>query len=524
MKSMIWRATILVVTFCFLAPSADSKAQRVVEVEPGLNTLNDAMAQDENPDEAVFVLERGGTYEFDTPIEYEGEILRIHAAEGDGPRPIIRPAVDITGSSPAHHFAARSDLELESLILLGIDDLGAYRTRQIRMQADSTRLVINNVLFESIAQDFIRLDAPGTSVFITNTTGRNNGIDDGQTGGRILDTRGNDVDTLFVQNSTFYQMLRFALRADGGFIRHLVWDHVTTVNVGLVFQLGRAVDARISNSIFYNLYPPPGNLADTLKPFVTIDSLVNTHGFTDDDRNIVFENVNFVTDPDVHAIIPDTIAQYRFLEEEFDAFINAGVADTMNIFAEDLDFAKAPPNMAEYMMYVWTGGATEFPRWRAYENEEAYEDPLVVGELPEDMFNFSYSSEARSFNTGTDGFPIGDLRWFPDAFEEWVATDVEETDLELPEAITLYGNYPNPFNPGTRIAFDLGEPADVRVDVFDVLGRQIATLRAGMMAAGARQIVEVDGSGWSSGTYLYRLTASGQRGVHVKTGVMTLLK
>lgn len=522
MNTLLQRVTLFVVLFSGCATIL-AYAQRIVEVAPGINTLNQAIEQDEDPDNAVFVLARGEVYEFDQSIEYDGETLRIRAAEGDGPRPIIRPVVDITGASPAHHIAARSNLYLDDLILLGIDDLGADATRQLRMQKDSTRLSINNCLFETIAQDFVRLDAPGISVYIRNTIGRNNGISDGQRGGRLLDTRGNDVDTLLIQNSTFYQMIRFVLRADGGFIKHLIWDHVTIVNAGLVMQLGRTLEARITNSIFYNLYPPPENLSNIEKPFVTIDSLVSIHGYTDDDRDIVFRNINFVTDTEVRSVIPDTIVQYTFLEPTFEPFIAAGLVDTTNIFSEELDFANAPPGLAEYMMYVWTGGMTDFPRWRAYEDEAAYDDPLVVGELPENTFNFSFGEGARSYS-GDDGFPLGDLNWFPELYDEWVSTDVEEISADLPSRFQLLGNYPNPFNPTTRITFDLAENATVRVDVYDVLGRFIAALPGVRVEAGLRRHVTVDGSAWTTGTYFYRVTMESATKVETRSGVMVLVK
>ncbi len=65
-------------------------------------------------------------------------------------------------------------------------------------------------------------------------------------------------------------------------------------------------------------------------------------------------------------------------------------------------------------------------------------------------------------------------------------------------------NYPNPFNPTTTIGFVLAEQAEVYLTVHDVLGREVARLVDGTVAAGTHE-VRFDASGLPSGVYLYRL-------------------
>ncbi len=104
-----------------------------------------------------------------------------------------------------------------------------------------------------------------------------------------------------------------------------------------------------------------------------------------------------------------------------------------------------------------------------------------------------------------------------------VVTGVEES-AELPTEFALHGNYPNPFNPGTRIKFDLPESAQVSVQVVDMLGREVMVLPAQEMEAGANRSIELHATSLASGTYLYRLIATGAEQRHVKTGRMTLVK
>jgi 1,4-alpha-glucan branching enzyme len=85
-----------------------------------------------------------------------------------------------------------------------------------------------------------------------------------------------------------------------------------------------------------------------------------------------------------------------------------------------------------------------------------------------------------------------------------VVTSNEEASSKLPVRHQLYANYPNPFNPTTTIQFDLPRTEMVRLEVFDVLGRQVATLVNGVRNAGSHQ-VQFNAQGLSSGLYLIRM-------------------
>ena len=95
--------------------------------------------------------------------------------------------------------------------------------------------------------------------------------------------------------------------------------------------------------------------------------------------------------------------------------------------------------------------------------------------------------------------------------------EIEET--LLPNQIVLKQNYPNPFNPATTINYALTEDAEVRLDVYDILGRLVTTLVNDRQKAGWHK-VRFDGSAFSSGVYFYRLHA----GKDFRLGKMTLIK
>lgn len=88
-----------------------------------------------------------------------------------------------------------------------------------------------------------------------------------------------------------------------------------------------------------------------------------------------------------------------------------------------------------------------------------------------------------------------------------------------PYEFALDQNFPNPFNPSTRINYSLAQTADVQLVVYDILGRRVASLVNGVQSAGT-YTVDFDMSRFSSGTYIYRLEA----GDYVSVRKMMLIK
>ena len=76
--------------------------------------------------------------------------------------------------------------------------------------------------------------------------------------------------------------------------------------------------------------------------------------------------------------------------------------------------------------------------------------------------------------------------------------------IKLPENFKLFQNYPNPFNPTTKINYQVPQTAFVTLKVYDLLGREVATLVNEEKSAGSYE-VEFDGSNLSSGIYFYKL-------------------
>jgi hypothetical protein len=116
-------------------------------------------------------------------------------------------------------------------------------------------------------------------------------------------------------------------------------------------------------------------------------------------------------------------------------------------------------------------------------------------------YNFGHDSLFVLYNTGN----VSGIR--------------EEIHQQIPENISLSQNYPNPFNPSTRIEYSIPQSGLVTIKIYDILGREVATLVNEEKQRGVYSI-SFDATGLSSGIYFYRIQFEN----FVQTKKLTLLK
>ncbi len=87
--------------------------------------------------------------------------------------------------------------------------------------------------------------------------------------------------------------------------------------------------------------------------------------------------------------------------------------------------------------------------------------------------------------------------------------DIDDNSASLPIAVDMMTNYPNPFNPTTTIAFTLQNPGNVAIDVYDLLGRRVDTIKMGHLDNTQVHSVDYDASRLATGVYFYNLMVDG---------------
>ncbi len=112
--------------------------------------------------------------------------------------------------------------------------------------------------------------------------------------------------------------------------------------------------------------------------------------------------------------------------------------------------------------------------------------------------------------------------------DSYIRQEIEK--LKLPEKFTLYANYPNPFNPGTTIKYDLMRSGTVKLSVYNTLGQLVRTLVTGAAQTTGAYTVAWDGKDQlgrmsSTGVYIYRLDVKDLNGkTFTRSHKMLLIK
>ncbi len=125
----------------------------------------------------------------------------------------------------------------------------------------------------------------------------------------------------------------------------------------------------------------------------------------------------------------------------------------------------------------------------------------------------THATRETDLLVGTNGSGV----WQRPHFE--LLTAVDDHSGMVPQAFLLSQNYPNPFNPNTIITYELPKLSEVRLGVYDMLGREVSVLVNDRREAGVHE-VQFDGSGFAGGVYFYRL----QTGDFMATKWLLLLK
>ncbi len=169
------------------------------------------------------------------------------------------------------------------------------------------------------------------------------------------------------------------------------------------------------------------------------------------------------------------------------------------------------PNFKRYYVIDNTGGNDVTTTMKI--------DCIISGKFDESnnitdpYYIYGYSNEWTGYGEGSPTPPItAENVIIPTSYSDWIISDntgivsVEASEL-IPDKYELFQNYPNPFNPETIIKFALPKAADVKLDVFNLLGQHVATLLNAKKMAGYHS-VSFNATRLSSGLYFYTITTN----------------
>ncbi len=394
-----------------------SFAQRKVIVPEGFATLNEIIRKDtvaggarKDPN-TVYVLRRGGVYILGGTILTSGFNLTLEAEEGNGPRPYVVMGFIEGATQVEECFEVRGNLTMRSIHVTALNEVNTFIARVVSASSPNLRLSFYDCLIDGSGQTFIRINSSGSKVYMLNTTVSRMGRPSNPDNGRVIDDRGNQIDSLVIENNTWYNITSRIVRDGGGEINYAKLNQNTFVNVGQRL----AAIGQVNKFIFTNnLAVNPRFLGNS----ATSDIVALE--FTPIGSNPVADirSNNIYYDPEVLAAwqaIRD--AGISRLEPPLTVAANSSLI--INRINEPLTFQSRPVPPTEFILESELNNSSSIPDWDW--TGAAIGKPW---ELTDGYHNFSYPASTNSFTSSLTGEPLGDLRWFPNFDVAWTVRDL----------------------------------------------------------------------------------------------------
>ena len=511
------------------------------------------------PADRVYELEGGQIY-LCIQIFYvaSGQKLRLRSSNGE--KAIIYLYPSGTGSSPQNppgYFVRQrgGDLEMSGIELVGFFEpdwvnFDNIQGGMLRTDTEGSSIILDNCIFENINGQIIRTEGATKTIKVTNCIFANMGaVNTSNFGaGKGLDLRTNSCDSLILVNNTFTNYQDRVIRhyniqnpvSGTGAIGYALIDHNTFYDGmgfhGLLSLGDVGNEVTISNNLFVDAFASGEDPSDSTR--------TQEFGSTGDQYPNGYNKMYWIFTSPNDTTEWNVTKNYYAISAEGQAFfdnnppivagdiLSTHIVNRLGSAAasaftkiDDPGFIvkqKLMINLMEWYISPTGGNRTK-------NTPTALWDPATddmdrrLAPFWADTLNLAYSENSTAYSGTDKGYPAGDLNWFPDLKTKWeqgidLTDAVQRTDA-LPTAFVLEQNYPNPFNPTTNITYNVPTQSRVKLEVFDILGRHVATLVDGVQAPGQYK-VDFDASKLSSGVYVYQLSTQNQ----LFTKKMMLLK
>jgi hypothetical protein len=510
----------------------------------------------------VYMLQAGGIYPLqNNPTGYANRTTRIIGSDATplvnnksalSALPLVCGNVGTTVNLAG--LGSAGDLIVKNTALTPAANDGTQNWLFTGTSHSGQRIEYDNCLFERTRWVELGTFNDNCSYFIRNCYFANLNGEPCRRNGGVYDGF-SPLDTFLVENSTHIntQGMMYKWRANPA--NRIIVNHNTFVNnSGLQFSdLGSQKNASYTNNLFVNsnLQPFRGNASvddgehdiDLLATGIVNtypDTSLSNHGIA---RKFLVEGNNLYFDPSV-ANLQDTCNLMAL--NGTTNWLNSAIlmnSRTKTMFDDNAGY----PYLTEGVNYnvrpnftnpanLWGAALVELKRFTVATVDTGYKGTLADWRLintgPSNYVYFDWpipvdlSYDNAGLLTGAEGgFPVGDLNWFPAQKVTWnaqkaaeytaiqnavdngttIITSVEQKGV-VPNEYRLDQNYPNPFNPSTTITFSLPHSAHVSLKVFDILGKEIATLVNGFTTAGPHDVT-FNATNLASGVYFYKLTS-----------------
>jgi hypothetical protein len=516
------------------------------------------------------------TYLFAAAITAKSDLTVVGqlgpGANGTGRPPCIQPLVLPDNSIPPILFVMvgnNSRGTFKNLYLMGLSTNGNPTPGTvgigIQISADNIKLYVDNCVFEEWRAFAIGYNGQWDSFFLTNNKFRNTVDPTQQYEGEVLRNEypgAAYTDTIIMKYNTIFCINCYsAAPVTKYYERYFEFSNNNVVysfkNPFFIFNI---TNAKINNNIFYNAWaggisrteypwwdqlwhPEVGSIIDMDSLNAATDSVFdaadygkpNFAALAEAKRNVEVKNnvcfwpstlVNFWKTWNDTATVDsiytptwmNTRTTHMFSTPSgWPGFVQSGnlaVDPSFGTSIVNVLTASSSTNNVSFLDYFRTM-RTNTPSTTIW----GYKNQTVTAGFWKPEWPLPESADMQYTNAslktaGTDGKPVGDPWWFNGV------TGVKDASSQVPNQFALYNAYPNPFNPSTKIKFNIGQAGNVSLKIYNVMGQLVKTVIDNTYKTSGQFEYSVKMDNLTSGIYFYTLTQGSQS----LTKKMVLLK
>lgn len=551
---------VLLLLSVFLLGLGTALAQEMT-LDPGLyvniQILADTLA-DGSQAHSVYKAESGTFYAFDGTLDTDFNLVIEGPDNGwimkDANPPVFLQTPSSGGSArDMFEIRAGGSITIKNILCSGLHG-NDVNISSFVLSVAGDNIIADNCVFSDHIDHAFKITGQAQQISVTNCVFMN-GVRRSYSpwGGMCirLDANGGNI---VLENNTSVNSSRLLGNGGNFYQTNIKEFHCTYLNQQVNAHELHYYETLQANNIFYN-WGFRGRTAETIDyeayftPWdffegVNLDSIALYHG-----RNLLYRDPT-IEDYYNNEMADDGVMPCLLWNVSVDSTILADDNFTIgkNYWEIDPGFTTPPENldkMLEWVYYYWNDSErpTEWPDWRVplpvtYDTQ----GQPVLNWPP--AFDLSYSNEGLQ-TAGTDGLPLGDLNWFPDAKATYLAnrdayiaalqdsitnatsvyipgdslsafiteiTAIEDfININGPSEFRLYQNYPNPFNPTTKIAFKIAKADKISMKIYDITGQLVKTVIDNKNYTAGVHVVTIDMEHNSNGVYFTVLNNGSQK-------------
>ena len=484
-------------------------------------------------------LERGKVYVVNGTMYFRYHVNLI--ADNDDPKSPKRPPMLVNGklADGSNNTIMVALMKNKTKVLMkNIFFQGVSTTRKqgddnnaISIGGDSIRLTVDNCVFNAIGVNSVVMWGQSNKLYFRNNIFRNLVQAHPFKGQLISNSGAKDQDTLIMTNNTSFNNNSYFWAPLMDIVKYEKIEHNTLyTSMVNVFYSPWMVNAEIRSNVFYGMlaygqaqneisggwYDFKGSVSSVISIDKISTFIINNAGLTEAGRKIHVSNNDYFW--------PQKMKDYWAQNPELtasDLWMNSRTLGMFsdktkypNLIAEnnlsvDPTFEAGMEKIVVDSVVAWVNNMRKNSKstFRNY-NLGSTDLLLPPWPLPEKL---AYAN-TQLMTAGHDGLPVGDLNWFPEAKKKWdemnaLGTGVE-AHFQLDKPNLQLTNYPNPTSQFTNFSFNLTVSGNTVLRIFNLQGKQVATLVNAKLEKGTHTY-EFDSCSLPPGVYLCQLKLEG---------------